>query len=120
MAIADHLKNNNYERHLRKLRQNLARNMHLYTQKILETFPEGTRITTPNGGCLLWVEFPKGVNTLELHQRALKHKISIIPGPVFSASEKYINCIRINTGAEWNATIEKALEKIGKLAKQML
>lgn len=120
MAIADHLKNNNYERHLRKLRQNLARNMHFYSQKILETFPEGTRITTPNGGCLLWVEFPKGVNTLDLHQRALKHKISIIPGPVFSASEKYINCIRINTGAEWNATIEKALEKIGKLAKQML
>ncbi len=120
MAIADHLRNNNYDRHLRKLRQVLQQHMHQYSQKILECFPEGTKITSPKGACLIWVEFPKGVDTLELHQRALKHKISIIPGPVFSASGKYQNCIRISTGAEWSESIEKALERIGKLAAQML
>lgn len=120
MAIADHLKNNNYDRHLRKLRQTLQQHMYQYSQKILECFPEGTKITTPKGGCIIWVEFPKGVDSLELHQKALKHKISIIPGPVFSASGKYQNCIRINTGAEWNDNIVSALEKIGKLSKQML
>ena len=120
MAIADHLKNNNYDRYLRKLRQSLSQHMHLYSQKILACFPEGTKITTPQGGCLIWVEFPKGVDTLELHQKALRHKISIIPGPVFSASGKYQNCIRINTGAEWNDEIEKALERIGRLSAQLL
>lgn len=120
MAIADYLKNSNYDRHLRKIRQILSQNMHLYSQKILEHFPEGTKLTCPTGGCLLWVEFPKGVDSLELHQRALKHKISIIPGPVFSATGKYQNCIRISIAAEWNQAIESALERIGKLSKQLL
>lgn len=120
IAIADHLKNNNYERHLRQLRQTLAQNMHLFSHKIIECFPEGTKITTPTGGCLIWVEFPKGVDALELHEKALKHKISIIPGPLFSASGKYENCIRINTGTLWDANIEAALEKIGKLAQALL
>lgn len=120
MAIADYLKNSNYDRHLRKVRQILSQNMHLYSQKIIECFPEGTKLTSPSGGCLLWVEFPKGVDTLELHQRALKHKISIIPGPVFSATGKYQNCIRISIAAEWNVNIENALERIGKLSKLLL
>lgn len=119
MAIADHLKNSNYDRHLRKIRQILSQNMHLYSQKVLECFPEGTKLTAPSGGCLLWVEFPKGVDTLELHQRALKHKISIIPGPVFSCTGKYQNCIRLNI-TEWNESIQNALERIGKLSKQIL
>lgn len=120
LAIADYLKNSNYDRHLRKIRQILSQNMHLYSQKILECFPEGTKITTPSGGCLIWIEFPKGIDTLELHQRALKHKISIIPGPVFSSSGKYQNCIRISIAAEWNENVQNALEKVGKLSKQLL
>lgn len=119
-AIADHLKNSNYDRHLRKLRQTLSQNMHLFSRKILECFPEGTKITTPTGGCLIWVEFPKGVDALILYEKALKHKISLIPGPLFSATGKYENCIRINTGTLWNANIELALEKIGKLAHALL
>lgn len=120
MALADYLKNSNHDRQMRRLRQILSQNMHLFSKKILECFPEGTKITSPKGGCLLWIEFPKTVNAIELHQKALKHKISIIPGPVFSASGKYQNCIRINTGTEWNEEIEKALEKIGRLAKQFI
>ena len=117
MAIADHLKNNNHERLLRKLRQTLAQNMVLYSKKILDTFPEGTRITTPKGGCLLWVELPKNVNALSLHQKALKHKIGIIPGPVFSSNGKYQNFIRMNTGALWGERTEKAVEKIARLTQ---
>lgn len=94
--------------------------MHLFSRKILECFPEGTKITTPTGGCLIWVEFPKGVDALILYEKALKHKISLIPGPLFSATGKYENCIRINTGTLWNANIELALEKIGKLAHALL
>ncbi len=120
LALADYLKNSNHDRQMRKLRQTLSQNMHLFSKKILECFPEGTKITSPKGGCVLWVEFPKGVDAIELHRKALKHKISIIPGPVFSASGKYQNCIRLNTGTVWSNEIEKALEKIGRLAKQNL
>jgi len=117
MAIADLLQHHNYDRHLRKLRQTLAQNIHLTSQIIVEKFPTGTKVTQPKGGCLLWVEFPNNVKSLDLHQRALKEGISIIPGPLFSASGKYQNCIRINCGNPWEARIEKAVARIGELAK---
>jgi DNA-binding transcriptional MocR family regulator len=117
MAIADLLQHHNYDRHLRKLRQTLAQNVHLTSQIIAEKFPAGTKVTQPKGGFLLWVEFPNNVKSLELHQRALKEGIAIIPGPLFSASGKYQNCIRLNCGNPWDARIEKAVGRIGELAK---
>lgn len=119
LAIADFFENHNYDRSLRKLRQTLAQNMNLVQQKIKLYFPEGTRVTQPEGGCLLWVELPSQVKGLEIHRRALKEKISVIPGTVFSATGKYQNCIRLNCGNPWSEQIDKALLLIGKFAHQM-
>ena len=35
-------------------------------------FPEGTQMTRPTGGFILWVSLPGRVNTQELHVRALQ------------------------------------------------
>lgn len=118
LAIADHLEHNNFDRHLRKLRQTLGQNVLKISNLITAEFPQGTLVTQPKGGCLLWVEFPKEVNSLELHQKALQEGISIIPGPLFSASGKYLNNIRINCANPWSPEIEKSILKIGELAKK--
>lgn len=120
MAIADFFQNHNYDRSLRKLRQTLAQNMRLVQQKAKLYFPEGTKVTEPEGGCLVWVEFPNEVKGVELHQKALKERISVIPGPVFSSNGKYQNCIRLNCGNPWSEQIDKALLKIGQLAHEMI
>lgn len=119
MAIAELLSHHNYDRHLRRLRQTLAQNICFSSQLIAETFPAGTKVTQPKGGCLLWVELPSGVQALELHQKALKDGISIIPGPLFSASGRYQNCIRINCGNPWGPRVEKALARVAHLSHQM-
>ena len=41
---------------------------------------EGTQMTRPKGGFILWVSLPAKVNTKELHVRALEQGISIAPG----------------------------------------
>lgn len=120
LAIANFFENHNYDRSLRKLRQTLAQNVHLIRQKVQLYFPEGTKVTNPQGGCLLWVEFPNEVRALDLHRKALKEKISVIPGPVFSAHGKYQNCIRLNCGNPWSEQIDKALLRIGHLAHEMV
>jgi DNA-binding transcriptional MocR family regulator len=120
MAVAHFLEHQNYDRHLKKLRQTLAQNVHLTAQAVASEFPKGTNVTQPLGGCLLWVEFPNAVRSIELHQKALKEGISLIPGPLFSASGRYQNCIRLNCGNPWEPRIVKSLERIGQLAQQML
>lgn len=119
MAVADLLTHHNFDRHLRRLRQTLAQNVHLTVQKVIQTFPEGTKVTQPKGGCLVWVEMPAEIKSLDLHQKALKDGISIIPGPLFSASGKYQNCIRLNCGNPWDSRVERALERIADLVEKM-
>ena len=116
LAVAEFLANGGYERHLRKIRRTYEQSIERFTQAICKYFPEGTRATRPAGGFVLWVELPKGTDALALHHRALAHKISIAPGPVFSASGKFQNFIRLNCGLEWTFELEQVMAKLGKLA----
>jgi len=64
----------------------------------------------------LWVELPKKIDALELHRRALERKISIAPGPLFSAKGGYRNFIRISCGESWSDKLEQAMTTLGRLA----
>jgi DNA-binding transcriptional MocR family regulator len=65
---------------------------------------------------MLWIELPKSVDALQLHQLALAQGISLAPGPIFSAKRKYRNCVRLNFGYPWSPQTEKALKTLGQLA----
>jgi DNA-binding transcriptional MocR family regulator len=119
MAIADFLANGGYDHHLRKVRRLYAQKVQQMTQAITKYFPEATRVTRPAGGHVLWVELPPHINSLELYRRALAAKISIAPGPIFSAKQKYQNFIRLNCGNPWSEVIENALIKLGQLIAAM-
>jgi len=79
-------------------------------------FPAGTKVTRPQGGYVLWVELPRFVDSLELHRRALQQKISIVPGPIFSAKQKYKNFIRLSCGLPWSEKVESAVRILADLA----
>lgn len=58
-AIANFMENGRYENHLRKLRHELHSNSLHLAQAITDYFPEDTKIITPQGGFMLWVELNK-------------------------------------------------------------
>lgn len=119
LAIAELLANGGYEHHLRTVRRVYARQSAQMGDAIGRSFPEGTRVSRPSGGFVLWVEMPEGVDSLVLYERAKKHGISIAPGPIFSVEGKYRNCVRINAAC-WNAAVEVAIETLGRLASEQL
>ena len=51
--------------------------------------------------------------------RALQQGISIAPGLIFSNTEQFNHCIRLNCGTPWNREAERALMTLGMLAKQL-
>ena len=53
-------------------------------------------MTRPQGGYVLWIELPRAVDSFTLDRKALHEKISIAPGPIFSAKQKYRNFIRVS------------------------
>ena len=117
-AIAIFLENGRYEHHLRKLRNTLHSNSLQYMRAVSEFFPSGTRVSRPQGGFLLWVEFDKSINTYDLYKKAIKHNISVAPGRMFTINDQYKNCMRLSYGMTWNRKIENSLKLIGKLASE--
>ncbi len=115
LIVADFLHNGGFERHLRRLRSallNQAGNMSLAVGRY---FPSGTKISTPRGGYVLWVELPEGVDGLHLFYQAKQNGIFIIPGIICTSTERYRNCIRISCGHPWNNQWEEGVRKLGAL-----
>jgi len=120
LTLAHYLASGKYPRHLRQMNYAIKNQLEAYKLRILKYFPEGTRITSPKGGFVLWVELPENVDTLELLPKALKHKVAFSPGGIFSSQEKYNNCMRINCGYPVDEKIENALEKLGGFVRDCI
>ena len=116
LVLADLLESGGYERSLRQLRRRCAQQVDAARAVIAESFPPGTRVTRPAGGFILWVELPKGSDSIALFEKLLDRGISIAPGPMFSASQRYRNCMRLSLGRPWDERTENALREIGSLA----
>lgn len=119
MAVAEFLAHGGYDHHLRKIRKIYARQVAAMAQAVGRHFPEGTKVTRPTGGYVLWVEMPAKVNALKLYEIALKNDLNFAPGPIFTSSkQKFRSCLRLNC-AMWGDAAEKAVAKLGKLAGEM-
>ena len=119
MAIADFLEHGGYERHLRRLRRAVSDQVARMSAAVAASFPQGTRISRPRGGYVLWIEMPPGKNALTLHARAQERNISIAPGPIFSAKQRFSNCLRLSAGFPWSETIERSVAVLGQIATSL-
>lgn len=117
MAVAEFLAEGGYDKHVRRLRGVLAAQSARYCEAIAHHFPEGTRVSRPQGGFVVWVELREGVSSVDLQLRALDRGITIAPGPIFSARQRFGHCIRISTGHPWSPRMERAIETLGGLAR---
>jgi DNA-binding transcriptional MocR family regulator len=118
LAVAEFLTSGGYDRHLRALRRTYAAQLGQVRAAIARWFPEGTRVTRPEGGFVLWVELPVEVDGLALHQQALRKGIAVAPGTLFTTSDRYRNCIRVS-GAFWSDRIRDAIRTLGGIASSM-
>jgi DNA-binding transcriptional MocR family regulator len=116
LAVAELIETGGYDTHLRRLRRALASQVARTREAIAAHFPEGTRVSDPTGGFVLWVELPAGVSSIELHARALERSISVAPGPIFSAKSRFSNYLRISCGLPWAPKVEAAMATLGKIA----
>lgn len=116
-TVAEFLLDGGYDRHLRRLRRALGEQVARTREAVARHFPPGTRVSRPEGGFLLWVELPPGsTDALELQRRALRHGISVAPGPIFSARDRFRHCLRLSAGHPLTPDLEEAIAALGRLA----
>lgn len=121
LAVAEILARGGYDRHLRMAREAYRQRRDRLIDLISQHFPDGTRMSSPQGGFVAWIQLPKGVNATRLYNDARDHKILIAPGEIFSSDpKKYPHSIRISYANSWTPERETAIKTLGELAKQQM
>ncbi len=116
--VAKYLQNGGYERHRRKLRKALQHNTHEMMHAIQGYFPQGTQVTLPQGGGLLWVRLPEYVDMNLLTQEAIKRKISIVPGELFSMTHNFKNYIRFTSWINVDLKVTNSIKTLQLIKSQ--
>lgn len=118
VALAEFLEGGAYDRYLARVRSVYARSTASMRAAVLRAFPRATRVTSPRGGFVLWVELPEERSALTLYARARRAGIAVAPGPIFSARGGYASFVRLNA-ARWDTQVERAIGKLGRLADEI-
>ncbi len=96
-VMANFINSGHYLRHVKQLRLTLSKQAIMYHQVLKANLPSNTRITTPQGGLVLWIQVP-GLDAEKLLKAAEKKQINFRPGRQFTTRDYYQDCLRINIG----------------------
>jgi 2-aminoadipate transaminase len=83
-----------------------------------ESFPEGTKLTKPQGGLFVWAELPENINTTALLQKAVDNGVAYVPGTHFYPNGGHHNTIRLNFSNSPEDKIVIGMEKLAKVLKE--
>lgn len=119
LALADMLRQGGVDAHFRRLRHTLAQRQQQMRAALLRLFPEA-RISAPDGGYFLWLEFDHRLDSRALHTQALACGFSLAPGALFSSQGQHNHCLRLNSSHPWSPALEAALARLAELIHQQL
>jgi len=119
LVLAQFVTNGGYDLHLRKLRGALREQAERLRETVAASFPEDSRVTKPRGGYVLWIELPARVDAVELFRRARADNIALAPGPLFTSTGRFRNCIRLTFAQNWSRAIEDAVARVGRIAREL-
>ncbi|WP_417594849.1 PLP-dependent aminotransferase family protein [Oceanospirillum sp.] len=109
-GLADFINTGQYRRHLNRARIQLQKNLKDYREYLLAHLPEGSAVSQPTGGMVLWLQIP-GLNSQSLWQQAIKEGLDLRIGPAFTTLDYYQDYVRINAGWPLDEQIEALLAR---------
>jgi len=119
LALADYISNGYYETHVKKINRAISSHCADYIKFFHDNLPEQSEVFIPNGGLVLWITFSK-VNTQKLAAALLKQGVHIKVGNLFSTTQLYQNCVRLNIGQIPTKQIYSQLALLCTLVKEQL
>jgi len=100
------------------MRAELERQLRDYLDLLSEALPEGSSLTPPAGGCLLWIALPKGADASRVFEAAAREGLLFAPGELFSANAFFRGRLRINFGRRLTDARRAELVRICAIARE--
>jgi DNA-binding transcriptional MocR family regulator len=118
-VLAGLLESGFMQRHLRSLRRQFRVQVLMMSRAIARHFPEGTRLTRPDGGYLLWVQLPNGISGQAVYRSALESKILVVPGEVCSTTGRFRDCLRLSCALPWSEKLSQGMATLGRICHEL-
>ena len=113
-GVAEFMRDGSFAAHLRRQRNDL-RERRDQLMVNLRDWPDDVRVSLPQGGLCVWVELADQVDTLSAYSQVLQQGVVITPGPLFSVSGQFKNCLRISFSHPWDGHRMEALKRLPEL-----
>ncbi|MFD3391968.1 aminotransferase-like domain-containing protein [Alteromonas macleodii] len=119
LALVDYLSTKNYESHLKQLRKKLITRKKTITALLTDLLSDVATIHTHSGGYFLWVECRGHVDAMAIYKEALRLHITIAPGKLFSLTNEFNHCFRLNASFALNEAKRNQLLKLSLFIKSL-
>ncbi|MGE0487829.1 MAG: PLP-dependent aminotransferase family protein [Vulcanimicrobiota bacterium] len=100
------------ESQARKVAESYRERRDVMLEEVYRIFPEGTKVTPPEGGMFLWLTLPEGFSAQLLWERALEQKVAFVPGTPFYPNQPKPNTLRLNFSNSNPETILKGMKRL--------
>jgi DNA-binding transcriptional MocR family regulator len=118
LAVAELIASGAYERHLRRARPALCDRVERAADAVYRHFPDGTRLTRPAGGFVLWVQLPRRARGVDVYREAARAGIHVFPGTAFSPGGRFPDHVRLSCGGAWTEHSERCLRALGRIVER--
>lgn len=113
--IYDYLQNNDYEKHISKIKELYKMQCNSMLTAMKKHFPSYVTYLTPLGGMFLWATLHNGLPAIELLEVAKKEKVLFVPGDPFYTAKERVNTLRLNYTNSDTDTIEDGIRRLGEV-----
>lgn len=118
LTLAGFMASSGYERHLARLRRSLRHQREQTAEAIAAHWPDGTRLSLPEGSMMLWVELPNQRCGQSVFETALAQGIRVAPGHLFSNSTRFDHFLRVGCGLPFTRELETSLQQLGRIVAE--
>jgi DNA-binding transcriptional MocR family regulator len=118
LTMAEFMASSGYDRHLARLRRLLRRQREQTAEAIAAHWPDGTRLSVPEGSMMLWVELPNRRSGQAVFEAALAQGIRVAPGALFSNSNRFDHFVRVGCGEPFTRATDEALKTLGRIVAE--
>jgi len=108
------------DRHIHTIRRVYGERREIMLGALDAYFPPGTNWTHPQGGLFLWATTPGNIDTGELLNKAVKHKVAFVPGFSFYPCGGGHNTMRLNFSNASPENIKVGIARLGNLISECI
>lgn len=120
LALVNYLSSRSYETHLKQLRKRLHQRKNKMASLLKKHLPPEVIFFNQPGGYFIWLQLPKNIDTSAIFEIAIKQNICIAPGKMFSLTDQYNHCLRLNASFDLTDKIVYALITLTDIIKKQI